>query len=425
MNTNGKIKYCDDFTEKAWKRALNILKPSKKELEHGLELHKRLFTIDSFAFLPIWMWTEDIVKEWNELKAGNVGERELNKRMDSRLKTAATRDVTMARKFIAAVRATGLNCIVQTVAEGKSREEDIKKMSNISHICRVFRDTLVHAGSGDEIKEAAENGKVAILWSVNGPPLPGQIQDLDEEMSWIETWYNLGVRLMHLTYNRRNFIGDGCAEPANAGLSELGRDLIAKLNQTGIIVDIPHSGRNTTLDAAKVSSKPIMASHTGARAVFNHMRCKTDEELKAIAATDGLIGVYSPNELLGENATVNTMLDHIDHIVKTAGIDHAAIGTDSTYHSPVPKEISGYPNARFTGNKWWGNWKASNHPVRQSAETSEGSLAWTNWPLYTVGLVTRGYSDSDIEKILGKNFLRVLDANRPEKEVRSSGIQKK
>ncbi|MBM3890634.1 MAG: dipeptidase, partial [Verrucomicrobia bacterium] len=248
------------------------------------------------------------------------------------------------------------------------------------------------------------------------PPIVGQLSDPDEELSWVETWYQLGVRLMHLTYNRRNFIGDGCAEPANGGLSELGRALIKKMNEVGIIVDTPHSGIQTTLDAAKASTKPMMASHTGAKAVFNHMRCKSDAELKAIAATDGLIGVYVLPNMLGPNATLNTMLDHVDYIAKLVGANHVAIGTDTTYQQPWPKTLTGYPKARFS-TQWWGNWNKENHPLPISDEASTGSLAWTNWPLYTVGLVMRGYSDTDIGKILGGNFMRVLDANRPAKEV--------
>lgn len=423
MNTDGKIKYCDKVTEGAWKRALDVLKPSKKQLEHGLELHKNIFAMDTFGFLPQGLWTEELAKEWKELKDGNVGARELSKRMEFRSGTAMIRDIKVGKEFISAIKATGLNCMVQTVAEGKSRKEDIRRMSTLVHVCRVFRDVLAQVGSVDEIKETSANGKMAVLWSVNGPPLAGQLQDLDEELGWIETWYNLGVRLMHLTYNRRNFVGDGCAEPANAGLSSLGRDLIKKLNETGIIVDIPHSGIRTTIEAAETSSKPIMASHTGAKGVFNNMRCKTDEELKAIAATGGLIGVYALHQMLGEKATVSTMLDHIDYIAETAGINHVSIGTDSSYHYLWPEGITGYENARFTGNKWWGNWNEKNHPVPASDESWAGSLAWTNWPLYTVGLVTRGYTDQEIEKILGGNFLRVLGANRPEKEIRKSDIE--
>jgi membrane dipeptidase len=302
------------------------------------------------------------------------------------------------------------------VAEGKSREEDIKRMALSRQLCRVFRKTITQVGSATEAREVAAQGRTGVIWSVNGPPIVGKLADPDEELSWIETWYQLGVRLMHLTYNRRNFIGDGCAESANGGLSELGRALIARMNEVGIIVDTPHCGVQTTLDAAKTSQKPIMASHTGAKAVFNHIRCKSDAELKVIADTDGLVGVYVLPNMLGPDATLATMLDHVDYIARLVGPGHVSIGTDTTYQQPWPKELTGYPHARFS-SRWWGNWNKTNQPLPYSDEAAAGSLAWTNWPLYTVGLVMRGYSDPDIEKILGGNLMRVLEANRPVKEV--------
>lgn len=404
--------------QSAWQRGLDVLTPSQADLEHGLELHSNLLGCDTFGFLPS-VFPANFADTWNEWKDGHIGARELAWRAGLARGVAATYDQDAAEEYLLAIRATGLNAVVQTVAEGKSREQDIKRMAMSRQCIRVFRDALVQAGSADEIREACAQGKVAVIWSCNGPPITGKLEDRNEELNWVETWYNLGIRLMHLTYNRRNFIGDGCAEPANAGLSELGRDLIAEMNRVGIIVDIPHSGIRTTLDTAAASEKPIMASHTAARALFDHMRCKTDEALKAIADTDGLIGVYVLPSMLGPEATLNTMLDHFDHIASVVGTDHVAIGTDTTYQAEWPNTISGYPNPEFKGNRWWGNWRPENHALSgASDEAARGSLAWTNWPLYTVGLVTRGYSDDDIANILSDNFLRVLDANRPKREVR-------
>ncbi len=413
---NGMPRRQNDKMKAAWQRGLNVLKPTAAQLEHGLEVHKSVFACDTFGFLPS-VFPSDFAEQWNELKDGHIGARQLRWRSGLIRGVASTYDEAAADEFLMAIQASGLNCMVQTVAEGKSREMDIKRMA-MSHQClRVFRKYMVQAGSVDEVREAHQQGKMAVVWSVNGPPVAGRLEDRDEELSWIETWYNLGVRLMHLTYNRRNFIGDGCAEPANGGLSELGRDLIKEMNRVGIIVDVPHSGIQTTLDAAAVSEKPIMASHTGARALFDHMRCKTDEQLKAIAGTDGLVGVYVLPSMLGPDATLATMLDHVGHIARLVGVDHVAIGTDTCYQADWPKGLSGYSNARFS-TRWWGNWTSENHPLSgKSDEAAKGSLAWTNWPLYTVGLVTRGYSDDDIAKILGGNFLRVLEANQPAREV--------
>ena len=401
----------------AWQRGLDALKPTPAQLEHGLELHGNLLACDTFGFLPS-VFPSDYAEQFSELKEGHVGARELRWRTGLIRGVAATYDEAAADEFLMAIQASGLSCMVQTVAEGKCREEDIKRMALSRQCIRVFRKHMVQAGLADEVREAHQQGKMAVVWSCNGPPIVGRLEDRDEELSWVETWYNLGIRLMHLTYNRRNFIGDGCAEPANGGLSELGRDLVEEMNRVGIIVDVPHSGIQTTLDAAAASEKPIMASHTGARAVFDHMRCKSDEELKAIAGTGGLVGVYVLPDMLGPDATLATMLDHVDHIAKSVGVAHVAIGTDTTYQGDWPEGISGYPSARFS-TRWWGNWNEKNHPLSgKSDEAAKGSLAWTNWPLYTVGLVMRGYSDDDVAKILSGNFLRVLEANRPAREVR-------
>ena len=406
----------DEKFQASWQRALKVLQPTDSQLEHGLELHRDCFACDTFSFLPI-AYDEAYADLYSELKEGSVGARELQWRMGMMHRPVApTRSERAAREFVAAIEQTGLNCIVQTVAEGKSREEDLKRMATSRQLCRVFRKTIAQAGSSQEIREIQERGAAAVVWSVNGPPIVGKLIERDEELSWVETWYQLGVRLMHLTYNRRNLIGDGCAEASDGGLSELGRDLICEMNRVGLIVDIPHSGRQTTLDAAAASEKPIMASHTGAESVFQHIRCKSDEELKAVAATDGLIGVYALPNMLGPEATLNTLLDHLNHIAKTVGTDHVCIGTDTTYSAPYPEEMTPYIKPRFD-TRWWGNWNEQNQPLPPSDEGRTGSLAWTNWPLYTVGLVMRGYTDEDIAKILGGNFLRVLDANRPSEEV--------
>ena len=221
--------------------------------------------------------------------------------------------------------------------------------------------------------------------------------------------------MMHLSYNRRNFIADGCAEPADGGLSDLGFELIKKLNQAGIIVDVPHTGLRSSREAAKASAKPIMASHTGARALHNFIRCKDDETLKAIADNGGLVGVYAYGGMLGGSDDLPMMLNHIEYIVKLIGDDHVQIGTDLQYrHNWNRKPLPHYPNAEFTGNSWWGIWEKNPHPVLKPREDAIGSLAWINWPLYTVGLVTRGFSDETIAKILGQNFLRVFAANAPD-----------
>ncbi|MBQ9335934.1 MAG: membrane dipeptidase [Lentisphaeria bacterium] len=407
------MKFFSKNHELAWNSALKLLDPTPAQLEHGLELHRDLFVMDHFGFLPHGCWNHNMVLLWDELKAKNIGQRELSKRFEYVMYDECCRDPESRDRFRNVMKASGLKCMVQTVAEGKSREEDLRRMACNVQLLRTFRDVIAQAGSPEEIAEINAEGKTAVVWSVNGPPLAGELQDLEQELACIGDWRRIGVRLMHLTYNRRNFIGDGCAEPADAGLSDLGRDLIARLNRSGIIVDVPHTGRQTSIEAAKASAKPIMASHTAARALIDYIRCKDDETIKAIADGGGMVGVYANSGLLGGDGDLNVMLDHIQHIAKLVGAEHVGIGTDLQYRHEWPEEVyqmSSYPNAEYS-SRWWGDWKKHPHKAKNPNENATGSLAWTNWPLFTVGLVVRGFSDDDIAKIQGGNFLRVLAAN--------------
>ena len=407
------MRFISESHENAWKKALKLLDPAPAELEHGLELHQSCFAMDNFGFLPYGTWNEMFVDTWNELKARNVGQRELADRMNPVHYDQCCFDDACSRRFRAVMRASGLKCMVHTVAEGKGHEADFKRMSCNMQLLRIFRDTIAQAGTPEDIRQINEEGRIAVIWSVNGPPLAGTLCDLHEELEWVDVWRRMGVRLMHLTYNRRNCAADGCAESADGGLSDLGRELVAKLNKAGIIVDVPHTGKRSSIEAARVSEKPIMASHTGARALFDYIRCKDDETLRAIAEKDGLIGVCAAADLLGGSSDLLMMLKHIRYIADLIGVDHVGIGTDGMYMHlwPTSDNISDYDNAEFS-SAWWGNWKKYPYDASKSVESYYGSLAWLNWPLFTVGLVKTGFGDDEIAKILGRNFLRVFEANR-------------
>ena len=411
------MKFISENHELAWNNTLALLKPTAAQLEHGLELHKNLFGMDIFGFLPSDCYNATMKRKRQEWFDRGVGARELAKRAEYGAYDMLCDDPECSQRFRDAMRASGLKCMVQTVAEGKSREEDIRRMGCNFQLLRHFRDTIAQAGSVEEIREINDSGRIAVVWSINGPPIVGELQSLEQELSWLRDWYHLGVRMMHLSYNRRNFIADGCAEPANGGISDLGRELIREMNRVGIIVDVPHTGLQSSIEAAQCSEKPIMASHTAARALYEFIRCKDDATLKAIADNDGLVGVYALPGMLGGSDDLNMMLDHIQYIAKLIGPEHVCIGTDSQYNHNWGKEawdVAHYENPEFNSYRWWGDWVRGPHAPKKPMENSTGSLAWIVWPLWTVGLVMRGFSDGDIAKILGGNFLRVLAANAPE-----------
>lgn len=222
--------------------------------------------------------------------------------------------------------------------------------------------------------------------------------------AYIESAHALGLRMIMLTYNTMNVLGGGCSERTDAGVSCAGAKVIGLMNELGVIVDTGHCGRQTTLDACRLSKKPVVASHTSARAVFACDRGKSDEELQALADSGGLIGLVTNPQFLGPGRKVDmwTWLDHLDHIVQVAGWEHAGLGTD--WPMPLPKSMLQKAHARFVEDTGW--------PVTDPTIFSNNLVGFDDYrdlPNITRGLVKRGYSDAQITGILGGNFLRVFE----------------
>jgi membrane dipeptidase len=217
------------------------------------------------------------------------------------------------------------------------------------------------------------------------------------------------VRIIQLTYNARSLYGDGCLEPANAGLSNLGREAVAAMNELGIAVDVSHCGQRTTAEAIEVSGKPILITHTGCRAVFDNPRNKDDAALRALAAKGGTVGIYlMPYLSAGPGPiTVDDLLRHIDHAVGTCGEDHVAIGSDqgivpiddnAEYRKKLAEEIEARKKAGVS---------APGESVDRPPFIPELNTA-NRMERIAAALHARGYKTAAIEKILGGNFHRVL-----------------
>ena len=251
----------------------------------------------------------------------------------------------------------------------------------------------------------------------NGVPLPQAWVCVEEELRYIRTFFQLGCRMMHITYNRRNPIGDGCAEPANGGLSDFGRAVVQEMNRVGVMVDVAHTGWQTCLDAAEVSDRPILSSHSAAGALNEHHRCKPDDVMRAIADTGGLLGITNVPAFLGGSGDISAMLDHIDYVAREFGVEHVSIGTDAPYVSSAAAAQERKIPSRRAGRRGWEALWLPDDPIfapEWHRDHQRLSMAWTNWPMFTIGLVQRGYSDDDIRKIIGGNLLRVARAVLPQ-----------
>ncbi len=227
------------------------------------------------------------------------------------------------------------------------------------------------------------------------------VTPISRDFGLVDLAYDAGLRMLQLSYNVQDLIACGCTEKTGAGVSQLGWQLIGRLNQLGVIVDTSHCNEQTVLDACRISERPVAVSHTAAATVYAHDRGISDRAAEAVAATGGFVGVAALPAFLGSGKlSVEVMLDHIDHFAKTIGWQHVGIGTD-------------WPTAR---PKWL--LEKTEELILESGFRSEHAIVPTqnligfddyrDFPNITRGLVARGYDDEQIRGILGENFLRVF-----------------
>ncbi len=387
--------------------ALDILKPSEKDLKHGLELHADSLVFETYGFSPRAAVDGDAIRAAAEAGASPVELKDMREEMSM---TRFATDPAERAEFIEAWEAAGVTCIFQNAGEeGQDPMRLIKRLARFTHATDLMRDFLPKAATPEDIVAAKRENRHCLYFSGNGVPLRQHWVSVEDELRYVRIFYQLGIRMMHLTYQRRNMIGDGCGEANDGGLSDFGRAAVAEMNRVGVIVDIAHSGWKTSLDAAKTSQKPMVASHTVCTALNKHIRSKPDEVIKAIVDTGGMVGICCIPSFLGGSCDITAMLDHIDHVVRKFGPDHVGIGTDVAYTSrnsaAENKKIPSRHKARAEFRSLWPDGSLTAPPTAHPK--ARQSLAWTNWPLFTVGMVQRGYSDEDIRKILGGNMLRV------------------
>jgi membrane dipeptidase len=256
-------------------------------------------------------------------------------------------------------------------------------------------DRLLKIATAGQIAEAKKSGRVGVLLGFQNATI------VENDVRNLDALYRAGTRCIQLTYNSRNLLGDGCTERTNAGLSDFGVAVVERMNELGIVVDLSHCGEATSRDGIAVSKRPPAFTHTMCKAVYDHVRAKSDDLLKALADKGGMVGIATLGYFIGPTGetTLADYLRHVDHAVKVAGIDHVGLASDYS--------IRGIEKTH-TRESWYVPRLTSFKPVYR--------VRWPPWikeldppeRFRTIanGLAKRGYTSGQLEQILGGNWTR-------------------
>jgi membrane dipeptidase len=315
-------------------------------------------------------------------------------------------DGSLTASDLADVKASGLtavNLTVSTVGQvAGAFEGTVQQIASWDRDLDRHPDVLMKIRAAADLQTAKSTGRLGLIYGFQDT-LP-----VGDDLGRLATFHGLGVRIIQMTYNRRNLAGDGCLEPADAGLSLLGREMIERMNALGILVDLGHAGKQTTLDTIAASKKPVSISHTGCAALAALPRNKTDEELRRLAEKGGVAGIYLMPFLRTQGQPMaEDVVRHIEHAVNVCGEDHVGIGTDGTI-SPVhltPQYIKDFRESVQ---------KRRRLGISAPGETEDvyTFVPDLNTPrrfeLIAGHLSRRGFSEGRIAKILGGNFARLF-----------------
>ena len=301
--------------------------------------------------------------------------------------------------------ATGVTMVRDTVAPvGNVADpwgEYQKSIQDPRNYLAANPDRLILVRSAADILRAKREKKFAVVLGTQDSAMVGP------ELDRLAQLKKDGVMTVQLTYNNANLSGDGSLEPRNAGLTKLGKATIDRIEAEKLLLDLSHGGARTMAEAAAYAKRPLVISHTGARALADHPRNTADDTIRAVADKGGVVGVYfMPFLTLDSQPRGSDLIAHIEHVAKVAGEDHVGIGTDN---GVLPQATDAEATRKL--NEW-----ATQRMKAGIAAPGEGLNVWPMVADYNSvdryrrlgsDLQKRGWSEARLEKLFGGNFLRV------------------
>lgn len=302
------------------------------------------------------------------------------------------------RELFEELKAGDLSAVHVTVSYWENARETISAIGKWNRLFHEHSDLIVPCRDASDIIKAQSSRKTAIILGFqNSSPI-------EDELALVEVFYDLGIRIMQLTYNNQSLLGGGCFEPVDSGVSQFGRKVIKEMNRVGMVVDLSHSGERTTLDSIEISERPVTITHGNPAEFQPGPRSKSRHVIEAIGRSGGMLGfsLYPLHIAGGSNCRLDQFCQMVADTAELIGTDHIGIGSDMC-------RKFGYETLEWMRK---GKWTFSEN----FAEDTSGQRAWPEWPSWfqsptdfpclEAGLRGVGFSPEETAKIMGGNWLR-------------------
>lgn len=305
------------------------------------------------------------------------------------------------RELLTRLRDGGVGAVTITASFWEDALETMDVITEWNDLERNHSDVVLIARTGTDIDRAIASNRVAVVLGTQNSSL------FNDRIGYIEHFWNMGVRIVQLTYNVQNAIGASCYEPKDTGLSRFGYEVVDEMNRLGMIVDLSHVGEQTSFDAIEASTRPVAINHANARSIYDHARNKGAKVLDALVANGGILGVCTYNNIAGEYAaTLDGSAELISKHVELLGIDHVAYGSDLDPNSPEDN-IAWMRNGRWSRQVQHG---ASRPDIAPPPEAWIDNFDFPKFGLVRDRLVERGLlTASEAEQVFFGNWKRMYD----------------
>ena len=294
-----------------------------------------------------------------------------------------------------------VDCVHVTIAYHENFRETILNVEAWNRWFEALPDRICQAHTADDIRQAKQNGKTAIIYGFQNP------SPIEDDIGLVEVWHQLGARFMQLTYNNQSLLATGCYEDTDSGITRMGREVIAEMNRVGLVVDMSHSADRSTLEAIDISSRPIAITHANPAWWHPARRNKSDEVIKALTKAGGMIGfsIY-PHHLKGaSDCTLSDFCEMIARAADAYGIEALGIGSDLCQGQP-DSVVEWMRNGRWSKTMDYGEGSADNAGFPAQPSWFEEIK---DFPNIAQGLSSYGFSDDEVAAVMGGNWLRFYD----------------